>query len=126
MTVCVVVRRSSTAAIVRMIQDPRSTRLWEYGGRESLPGRITRRVRVCHRVACLAHKEGYVALFIADRRGALVRESPAPDDSGPVANPYSTVTLGVRVGGAHNKRLSLSSRSALFDGPASRAVHTRS
>ena len=44
-------------------------------------------------------------------RGALVRESPAPDDSGPVANPYSTVTLGVRVGGAHNKRLSLSSRS---------------
>ena len=23
-------------------------------------------------------------------RGALVRESPAPDDSGPVANPYST------------------------------------
>ena len=54
-------------------------------------------------------------------RGALVRESPAPDDSGPVANPYSTVTLGVRVGGAHNKRLSLSSRSALFDGPASRA-----
>lgn len=41
-------------------------------------------------------------------RGALVRESPAPDDSGPVANPYSTVTLGVRVGGASTTSDSLS------------------
>ena len=58
-------------------------------------------------------------------RGALVRESPAPDDSGPVANPYSTVTLGVRVGGASTTSDSLSLLGALYSTDRPRAPSIR-
>ena len=57
-------------------------------------------------------------------RGALVRESPAPDDSGPVANPYST-PRGHSGSGSEGRTTSDSLSllgAALFDGPASRAV----